>query len=81
MRGPRDERAIGAKAAVGHQQVNVRVPVRERAVRLNARDDADREIALAREHAHGVGHGPGGDAREVAEPLASPESKSGRMFG
>ncbi len=35
MRGPRDERAIGAKAAVGHQQLNVRVPVRERAVRLS----------------------------------------------
>ncbi len=71
VRGPGDERTIGAKAAVGHHHMHVRVPIRQRAVRLDARNDADREIGLARERAHGSCDGPSRNAREVAEECAA----------
>jgi len=48
MGGPCDERSVASKAAVGDEQVQVRMPVGPRAVRLQARDDADGELALTR---------------------------------
>ena len=40
VRGPRHERAIGPEAAVRDEQMQVRMPVGARAVRLQAGDDA-----------------------------------------
>ncbi len=48
------------------QQVEVRMPVNARAVRLPARDDARRKLALAGQRTDGGGDGAGGDARDLA---------------
>ena len=63
VRGPRHESPIRPEAAVGDEQV----PVRAGAVRLQAGDDADGEVALARQRANGGGDGSGGDAGDLAE--------------
>ena len=49
--GPGDERPVGPKAAVGDEQMEVRMPVRPGAVRLQARDDPHGEVALAGQRA------------------------------
>jgi hypothetical protein len=67
MRWPQHERAIGPEAAVGHNHVNVRVPVRERTMRLDAAHDPHRERRLPRERADRGRHRPRGDSREIAE--------------
>ena len=46
------EAAVGPKSAVGHEPVQVRMPVGPRAVRLQTGDDADRELALTRQRAN-----------------------------
>ena len=48
-------------------QVGQRMPVGARAVRLQAGDDAHRELALAGQRPDGGGDGAGGDARDLAE--------------
>ena len=67
MHRPRDERAVGPEPAVGHEQVQVRMPVGPRAVRLQTVDDVDRELALTRQRTNGGRDGAGGDAGDVAE--------------
>lgn len=57
------------------------MPIGERPVGLDARDHANREIGLAREHAHGAGHGPGGNARQVAEERAAIETPGAEPLG
>ena len=51
MGGPRDERPVGAEATISDEEMEVRMPVGARAMRLETRDDADRKVALARERA------------------------------
>ena len=63
MGRPRDERAVGPEAAVGDEQMQVRMPVGARTVRLQAGDDAHREFALAGQRTDGRRHGVGGDGR------------------
>ena len=41
MDRPRDEGTVGSEAAVGDEEVQVRMPVGARAVRLQTGDDAD----------------------------------------
>jgi len=65
--GPRDERPIRPKAAVRDEEVQVRLPVGPRAVRLQAGHDADREVALARQRPNGGGDGAGGGAGDLYE--------------
>jgi len=48
---PRDERPVGPEAAVGHEEVQVRMPVGARAMGLQTRDDADRTLPLAGQRA------------------------------
>ena len=43
-------------------------------MRLDARDDTDREVGLACERAQGDGHGPGGDAGQIAEERSAIEA-------
>ena len=45
MGGPRDEGAVRPEPAVGHEQMQVRMPVRPGSVRLQARHDAHGEVA------------------------------------
>jgi len=44
MHRPRDERPVGPEAAVGDEEMEVRMPVGPRAVRLQTGDDADRQL-------------------------------------
>ena len=75
MGRPRDERPVGAEATVGDEQMQVRMPVgaltRQRAVRLQTRDDADRQVALTRQRADGCRDRAGGDAGDLAEQAAT----------
>ena len=66
VRGPR-KRPIGPEPAVRDEQMQVRIPVGARAVRLQAGDDADREVLLTHQRADRGGDGARGDARDVAE--------------
>ena len=63
----RHQRPVGPEPAVGDEEVEVRMPVGPRAVRLHAGHDADRVVALARQRADGRGDGAGGDAGDLAE--------------
>jgi hypothetical protein len=72
--GPRDERPVWPEAAVGDEQVQVRMPVGPRPMRLQARHEADSEVALPRQRANGGGDGAGGDAGDFAEETAARES-------
>ena len=67
MRRPRDERPVGPEPAVGDEQMEVRMPVGARAVRLQAGDDAHRELALAGQRPDGRRDGVGGDAGDLTE--------------
>jgi len=49
--GPRHKGPVGPKAAVGDEQMEVRMPVRPGAVRLQAADDPHGEVALTRQRA------------------------------
>ena len=71
MRRPRDERPVGPEAAVSHEQVEVRMPVGAGTMRLETRDDADREILLAGQRADGGRDGARGDAGDLAEKTAA----------
>jgi len=68
----RHDRPVRPEPAVGDQQVQVWMPVGARAVRLQARDDADREFALAGQRADGHRDGAGG---------APGQGSSGRRTG
>ena len=59
--------AIGPEAAVGGNHMNVRVPVRERAVRLDAADETHRERGLSGQGADRGGDRVGGHAGEITE--------------
>ena len=84
VRGLRHEGAVGAEAAVGHQQMHVRVPVGQRPVGLDGPDDADREIGLPGERPYRRRDRGRGQARQVAEEGAvrkstrSPSSRADR---
>jgi len=67
VRGPRHEGAVGPEAAAGGNQMNVRVPVRQRAVGLDAAHDPDRERRLSCQGADRGRDRAGGDAGEIAE--------------
>ena len=61
------EAAVRPEAAIGHQQMEMRVPVGERAVGLDRGDEADRELPLA-------GGGPDeGRERARHDPRGVPE--------
>ena len=60
------ERAVGPEAAVGQAEAQVRKPVGRRPMRLQARQDADGEVTLAYQRAHGGGDGAGGDECDLA---------------
>ncbi len=79
--GPGDEGAIRPEAAVGHEEVQVRMPVRPGAVRLPARDDPHGEVALAGQCANGGGHGAGGDAGDLAEQAAAVQTVGAEPLG
>ncbi|OBQ31858.1 MAG: hypothetical protein AN485_23020, partial [Anabaena sp. MDT14b] len=79
--GPGDEGAIQPEAAVGHEEVPVRMPVRPGAVRLQARDDPHGEVALAGPCANGGGHGAGGDAGDLAEQAAAVQTVGAEPLG
>ena len=79
VHGPGHEGAVGPKAAIRHQHMNMRMPVRAGTMGLDARHDADREPTLAGEGPHGGRHGPSGDARQVAQqraPIETPRSQA-----
>ena len=52
MDRPRDERPVRPEPAVGDEQVQMRMPVGARAMRLETRDDANGEVALPRQRAN-----------------------------
>ncbi len=79
--GPCDEGAIQPAAAVGDEPVQVRMPVRAGAVRLQAGHDAHGEVALAGERANGGGHGAGGDTGDPAEQTAAVETADAQPLG
>jgi len=78
---PRDDGPVGPEAAVGHEEVQVRMPVGARAVRLQTGDDADRERALAGERANGGRDGAGSDAGDLAEQAAAIEAVRAQSLG
>ncbi len=75
------ERAVGPKAAVGDQQVEVRMPVGQGAVRLDRGDDADGEVALAKGGADERGDGAGGDPGQLTEQRAVVEEQAPQALG
>jgi hypothetical protein len=74
--GPRDKRSIEPEAAVGDEQVQMRMPVRAGAMCLQTGDDADREVALAGQRANGGHDGAGTDTADLAEQ-ATPVQRVG----
>ncbi len=64
--GPRHKGPIWAEPAVGDEEVQVRMPVRTGAVRLQAGHDVDGEVELPRQRANRGGDGAGGDAGNLA---------------
>jgi hypothetical protein len=78
VRGPRHERTIRPETAVGRNHMNVRVPIRERPVGLDAAHDPHRERGLSGERANGRRHRARGDSREIAEerpPVETPRAE------
>ena len=59
----------------------MRMPVGARAMRLQARDDAHRELALAGQRANGGRDGAGGDAGDLAEQAAAIETIGAQPLG
>ena len=53
VRGPRHKAPLRPEPAVRDEEVQVRMPVGPRAVRLQTGDDADREVALPRQRTNG----------------------------
>lgn len=76
-----DKAAVGAEAAVGAQGVHVRLPVEQRAVRLDAEDDADLELGLAQGGVDEVGGGGGRDPGRVAQELSAPAEVGAQALG
>jgi len=72
--GPCDEGALRPEAAVGHEEMQMRMPVGAGAMRLQTRHDAHREVALAGQRANGGRDGAGGDTRDLAEQAAPVET-------
>jgi len=60
---PRHEGAIWPEPAIGHEAMQLRMPVRPGAVRLQARHDTHGEVALARQRPNGGGDGAGSPSR------------------
>ena len=73
--------AVGPEPAVGDEEMQVRMPVRTRAMRRQTRDDADRQIALAGERADRGGHGARGHARDLAEQAPAIRQYARSRFG
>jgi len=71
----------GRKPPSGDEQMEVRMPVRPGAVRLQARDDPHGEVALAGQCANGGGHGAGGDAGDLAEQAAAVQTVGAEPLG
>jgi hypothetical protein len=61
--------------------VQVRMPVRPGAVRLQAGDDPHGEVALAGQRANGGRDGAGGDASNLAEQAAVENSRRAAAWG
>ena len=80
MDRPRDERPVGPEPAVGDEQVQVRMPVGARAMRLETRDDANGEVALTRQRANRGRDGAGGDEENLAEQATTAQTV-GRFSG
>ena len=81
MEGQRDEGAVGTKAAVGDESVDVRVPVDQRAVSLNRQGDSDREVRLVDGGADHLGRDGSRDAGQVAQEGASPQEVGPQALG
>ncbi len=64
---PRHDGPVWPEAAVGDEEVQVRMSVRPGAMRLQAGHDPHGEVALASQRANGGGDGAGGDAGDLAE--------------
>ena len=81
VRGPRDERAIETEAAVRDNEVQVRVPIGERAVCLEAGHDAHGEIRLAGERTDGGRDGVRTHAGDLAQQSAPIEAVRAEPLG
>ena len=81
VRGPRHKGSIGPEAAVGDEEVQVRMPVRTPAMRLQAGDNAHGELALAGQRANGGGHRAGSDAGDLTEAAAAIETVRAQPLG
>jgi hypothetical protein len=71
VRGPRHKRPIGPEPAVRDEQMQVRMPIGVRAVRLETGHDPHREVTLTGQRADRGGDRAGGDTGDLAEQ-ASP---------
>jgi len=78
---PRHKGPVGPEAAVGDEQVRMRISVAARAMRLQTGDDAHRELALPRQRADGRRDGAGGDAGDLAEQAAAIETVGAQPLG
>jgi hypothetical protein len=78
---PRDERPVGPKAAVGHEQVELRMPIGARAMRLQTGHDPHREVALAGQRANGGGDSAGRDAGDLAEQATPVQTVGAQPLG
>jgi len=65
--GPAHEGAVGPEAAVGDDEMQMGMPVGQRAVGLETGDDSDPEVRLPRGGADARGDDAGRQPREVAE--------------
>ena len=70
MQRQRHERAVRPESAIGHQQMEVRVPVGQGAVGLDRGHDANREAPLTHGSEDERGDGARGNPREVAKQVA-----------
>ncbi len=73
--------AVGPEAAVGHEQVQVRMPVGPRAMRLQTGNDANRELTLAGQRANRGRDGAGGDAGDLAEQATTVQTVARSRMG
>lgn len=64
---PGDKGAVGSEAAIGDEQVQVRMPVSPRPMGLQAGDDPDGELSLPGECTDGGGDGAGERDRQAGE--------------
>jgi len=78
---PRDEGPVWPKAAVGHEPVQMRMPVGARAVRRQAGHDANGELALARQRANGGRDRAGRDAGDLAEQATAVQTVGAEPLG